>query len=126
MPLKGRLIIITAFAITVLFALGKLTVFALAGAGIHLQSIALLGLSGAHFYFLDRKRYYNARFTYGAMLSIPGILALLFFDYGSLGESGQILMLAYSIAMTHIGILLMFSKNVTAYLQAPFIENQSS
>ncbi|MFM6956189.1 MAG: hypothetical protein ACKOX1_06520 [Ignavibacteria bacterium] len=117
MGLKGRLILITGFAMTLIFAGSKALMSTMVGELPSLQSIALVILSVIHFYLLDVKKYHNARFSYGFLLSAPAALALLFFPYNALEQVEHALMLAFNVALLHVGILIMFSKHVTSYLK---------
>lgn len=117
MGLKGRLILITGFVMTLIFAGSKALISTMYGELPSLQSIALVILSGVHFFLLDVKKYHNARFSYGFLLSAPAALALLFFPYNALEQVEHALMLAFNVALLHVGILIMFSKHVTAYLK---------
>jgi hypothetical protein len=117
MGLKGRLILITGFVMTLIFAGSKALISTIYGELPSLQSIALVILSGVHFFLLDVKKYHNARFSYGFLLSAPAALALLFFPYNALEQLEHALMLAFNVALLHVGILIMFSKHVTAYLK---------
>lgn len=117
MGLKGRLILITGFVMTLIFAGSKALISTMYGELPSLQSIALVILSGVHFFLLDVKKYHNARFSYGFLLSAPAALALLFFPYSALEQLEHALMLAFNVALLHVGILIMFSKHVTAYLK---------
>jgi hypothetical protein len=117
MVLKGRLILITGFVMTLIFAGSKALISTMYGELPSLQSIALVILSGVHFFLLDVKKYHNARFSYGFLLSAPAALALLFFPYNALEQLEHALMLAFNVALLHVGILIMFSKHVTAYLK---------
>lgn len=117
MGLKGRLILITGFVMTLIFAGSKALISTMYGELPSLQSIALVILSGVHFFLLDVKKYHNARFSYGFLLSAPAALALLFFPYKALEQLEHALMLAFNVALLHVGILIMFSKHVTAYLK---------
>lgn len=117
MGLKGRLILITGFVMTLIFAGSKALISTIYGELPSLQSIALVILSGVHFFLLDVKKYHNARFSYGFLLSAPAALALLFFPYNALEQLEHTLMLAFNVALLHVGILIMFSKHVTAYLK---------
>jgi nitrate reductase gamma subunit len=120
MRLKGRLILITGFVMTLIFAGSKALISTIYGELPSVQSIALVILSGVHFYLLDVKKYHNARFSYGFLLSAPAALALLFFPYNALEQVEHALMLAFNVALLHVGILIMFSKHVTMYLtQSP-------
>jgi hypothetical protein len=118
MGLKGRLILITGFAMTIIFAGTKALIFTLAGQLPSAQSIALVVLSGVHFFLLDVKKYHNARFSYGFLLSAPAGLALIFFPYNSL-DIEHLLLLAFNISLFHVGLMIMFSKHVTEYLRGP-------
>ncbi len=115
MGLKGRLILITGFVMTLIFAGSKALISTMYGELPSLQSIALVILSGVHFFLLDVKKYHNARFSYGFLLSAPAALALLFFPYNAVEQLEHALMLAFNVALLHVGILIMFSKHVTAY-----------
>jgi|GEM_PF-520459 len=117
MVLKGRLILITGFAMTLIFAGSKALISTMVGELPSFQSIALIVLSGIHFYLLDVKKYHNARFSYGFLLSAPAALALIFFPYNALHHLEHALMLAFNVALLHVGILIMFSKHVTTYLR---------
>ncbi|MFN4917139.1 MAG: hypothetical protein ACK5HH_06780 [Ignavibacteria bacterium] len=117
MGLKGRLILITGFVMTLIFAGSKALISTMYGELPSLQSIALVILSGVHFFLLDVKKYHNARFSYGFLLSAPAALALLFFPYNAVEQLEHALMLAFNVALLHVGILIMFSKHVTAYLK---------
>ncbi len=117
MGLKGRLILITGFVMTLIFAGSKALISTMYSELPSLQSIALVILSGVHFFLLDVKKYHNARFSYGFLLSAPAALALLFFPYNALEQLEHALMLAFNVALLHVGILIMFSKHVTAYLK---------
>ena len=117
MGLKGRLILITGFVLTLIFAGSKALISTMYGELPSLQSIALVILSGVHFFLLDVKKYHNARFSYGFLLSAPAALALLFFPYNALEQLEHALMLAFNVALLHVGILIMFSKHVTSYLK---------
>jgi len=117
MGLKGRLILITGFVMTLIFAGSKALISTMYGELPSLQSIALVILSGVHFFLLDIKKYHNARFSYGFLLSAPAALALLFFPYNAVEQLEHALMLAFNVALLHVGILIMFSKHVTAYLK---------
>ena len=117
MVLKGRLILITGFVMTLIFAGSKALISTMYGELPSLQSIALVILSGVHFFLLDVKKYHNARFSYGFLLSAPAALALLFFPYNAVEQLEHALMLAFNVALLHVGILIMFSKHVTAYLK---------
>ncbi len=117
MGLKGRLILITGFVMTLIFAGSKALISTMYGELPSLQSIALVILSGVHFFLLDVKKYDNARFSYGFLLSAPAALALLFFPYNAVEQLEHALMLAFNVALLHVGILIMFSKHVTAYLK---------
>jgi hypothetical protein len=117
MGLKGRLILITGFVMTLFFAGSKVLISTMHGELPSVQSFALVVLSGVHFFLLDVKKYHNARFSYGFLLSAPAALALLFFPYNSLGGLEHALMLAFNVALLHVGILIMFSKHVTSYLK---------
>jgi len=117
MGLKGRLILITGFVMTLIFAGSKALISSMYGELPSLQSIALVILSGVHFFLLDVKKYHNARFSYGFLLSAPAALALLFFPYNAVEQLEHALMLAFNVALLHVGILIMFSKHVTAYLK---------
>jgi hypothetical protein len=117
MGLKGRLILITGFAMTIIFAGSKALISTMHGQLPSAQSIALVILSGVHFFLLDVKKYHNARFSYGFLLSAPAALALLFFPYNSLEQLEHTLMLLFNVALLHVGILIMFSKHVTFYLK---------
>lgn len=117
MGLKGRLILITGFVMTLIFAGSKALISTMYGELPSLQSIALVILSGVHFFLLDVKKYHNARFSYGFLLSAPAALALLFFPYNALEQLEHALMLTFNVALLHVGILIMFSKHVTAYLK---------
>ena len=114
MGLKGRLILITGFVMTLIFAGSKALISTMYGELPSLQSIALVILSGVHFFLLDVKKYHNARFSYGFLLSAPAALALLFFPYNAVEQLEHALMLAFNVALLHVGILIMFSKHVTA------------
>ena len=118
MGLKGRLILITGFAMTIIFAGTKALISTLAGQLPSVQSIALVVLSGVHFFLLDVKKYHNARFSYGFLLSAPAGLALIFFPYNSL-DIEHLLLLAFNISLLHVGLMIMFSKHVTEYLRGP-------
>jgi hypothetical protein len=102
---------------TLIFAGSKALISTMYGELPSLQSIALVILSGVHFFLLDVKKYHNARFSYGFLLSAPAALALLFFPYNALEQLEHALMLAFNVALLHVGILIMFSKHVTAYLK---------
>ena len=117
MGLIGRLILITGFVMTLIFAGSKALISTMYGELPSLQSIALVILSGVHFFLLDVKKYHNARFSYGFLLSAPAALALLFFPYNAVEQLEHALMLAFNVALLHVGILIMFSKHVTAYLK---------
>ena len=117
MGLKGRLILITGFVMTLIFAGSKALISTMYGELPSLQSIALVILSGVHFFLLDVKKYHNARFSYGFLLSAPAALALLFFPYNAVEQLEHALMLAFNVALLHVGILIMFSKHVTSYLK---------
>jgi hypothetical protein len=117
MGLKGRLILITGFVMTLIFAGSKALISTMYSELPSLQSIALVILSGVHFFLLDVKKYHNARFSYGFLLSAPAALALLFFPYNAVEQLEHALMLAFNVALLHVGILIMFSKHVTAYLK---------
>jgi hypothetical protein len=117
MGLKGRLILITGFVMTLIFAGSKVLISTMYGELPSVQSFALVILSGVHFFLLDVKKYHNARFSYGFLLSAPAALALLFFPYNALEQLEHALMLAFNVALLHVGILIMFSKHVTAYLK---------
>jgi hypothetical protein len=117
MVLKGRLILMTGFVMTLIFAGSKALISTMYGELPSLQSIALVILSGVHFFLLDVKKYHNARFSYGFLLSAPAALALLFFPYNAVEQLEHALMLAFNVALLHVGILIMFSKHVTAYLK---------
>lgn len=117
MGLKGRLILMTGFVMTLIFAGSKALISTMYGELPSLQSIALVILSGVHFFLLDVKKYHNARFSYGFLLSAPAALALLFFPYNAVEQLEHALMLAFNVALLHVGILIMFSKHVTAYLK---------
>ncbi|MGA1249797.1 MAG: hypothetical protein ACO3YM_04845 [Candidatus Kapaibacteriota bacterium] len=118
MGLKGRLILITGFAMTIIFAGTKALITTLAGQLPSVQSIALVILSAIHFYLLDIKKYHNVRFSYGFLLSAPAGLALVFFPYNTL-DLEHLMLLAFNIALLHVGVLIMFSKHVTEYLRGP-------
>ena len=117
MGLKGRLILITGFVMTLIFAGSKVLISTMYGELPSVQSFALVILSGVHFFLLDVKKYHNARFSYGFLLSAPAALALLFFPYNALEQVEHALMLAFNVALLHVGILIMFSKHVTSYLK---------
>lgn len=117
MGLKGRLILITGFAMTIIFAGSKALISTMHGELPSVQSIALVILSGVHFYLLDVRKYHNARFSYGFLLAAPAALALMFFPYNALENLEHALMLAFNVALLHVGVLIMFSKHVTAYLK---------
>ena len=117
MGLKGRLILITGFVMTLIFAGSKALISTMYGELPSVQSFALVILSGVHFFLLDVKKYHNARFSYGFLLSAPAALALLFFPYNALEQLEHALMLAFNVALLHVGILIMFSKHVTSYLK---------
>jgi len=116
MGLKGRLILISGFAMTIIFAGSKALISTMAGELPSLQSMALVILSGIHFFLLDIKKYHNVRFSYGFLLSAPAGLALVFFPYNTL-DLEHLMLLAFNIALLHVGILIMFSKHVTEYLR---------
>ena len=116
MGLKGRLILISGFAMTIIFAGTKALISTMAGELPSLQSMALVILSGIHFFLLDIKKYHNVRFSYGFLLSAPAGLALVFFPYNTL-DLEHLMLLAFNIALFHVGILIMFSKHVTEYLR---------
>lgn len=124
MGLKGRLILITGFVMTLIFAGSKALISTMYGELPSLQSIALVILSGVHFFLLDVKKYHNARFSYGFLLSAPAALALLFFPYNAVEQLEHALMLAFNVALLHVGILIMFSKHVTAYLKQDELTSQ--
>jgi hypothetical protein len=117
MGLKGRLILITGFVMTLFFAGSKVLISTMYGELPSVQSFALVILSGVHFFLLDVKKYHNARFSYGFLLSAPAALALLFFPYNAVEQLEHALMLAFNVALLHVGILIMFSKHVTSYLK---------
>ena len=117
MGLKGRLILITGFVMTLIFAGSKVLISTMYGELPSVQSFALVILSGVHFFLLDVKKYHNARFSYGFLLSAPAALALLFFPYNALEQLEHALMLAFNVALLHVGILIMFSKHVTTYIK---------
>lgn len=119
MGLKGRLILIAGFAMTIIFAGSKALIMTMHGQLPSLQSIALVILSGVHFYLLDVKKYHNARFSYGFLLAAPAALALIFFSYDSIQHLEQALLFMFNMSLLHVGILIMFSKHVTAYLRSP-------
>jgi len=116
MGLKGRLILITGFAMTIIFAGTKALISSLAGELPSVQSIALVILSGIHFFLLDVRKYHNVRFSYGFLLSAPAGLALIFFPYNTL-DLEHLMLLAFNIGLLHVGIMIMFSKHVTEYLK---------
>ena len=124
MGLKGRLILITGFVMTLIFAVSKALISTMYGELPSVQSFALVILSGVHFYLLDVKKYHNARFSYGFLLSAPAALALLFFPYNAVEQLEHALMLAFNVALLHVGILIMFSKHVTAYLKQDELKPQ--
>ena len=124
MGLKGRLILITGFVMTLIFAGSKALISTMYGELPSVQSFALVILSGVHFYLLDVKKYHNARFSYGFLLSAPAALALLFFPYNAVEQLEHALMLAFNVALLHVGILIMFSKYVTAYLKQDELKPQ--
>lgn len=117
MGLKGRLILITGLVMTLIFAGSKALISTMYGELPSVQSFTLVILSAVHFFLLDVKKYHNARFSYGFLLSAPAALALLFFPYNALEQLEHALMLAFNVALLHVGILIMFSKHVTAYLK---------
>ena len=124
MGLKGRLILITGFVMTLIFAGSKALISTMYGELPSVQSFALVILSGVHFYLLDVKKYHNARFSYGFLLSAPAALALLFFPYNAVEQLEHALMLAFNVALLHVGILIMLSKHVTAYLKQDELKPQ--
>ena len=124
MGLKGRLILITGFVMTLIFAGSKALISTMYGELPSVQSFALVILSGVHFYLLDVKKYHNTRFSYGFLLSAPAALALLFFPYNAVEQLEHALMLAFNVALLHVGILIMFSKHVTAYLKQDELKPQ--
>lgn len=102
---------------TLIFAGSKALISSMYGELPSMQSIVLVILSGIHFYLLDVKKYHNARFSYGFLLAAPAALALIFFPYNALENVEHALMLAFNVALLHVGVLIMFSKHVTSYLK---------
>ncbi|GDX65839.1 hypothetical protein LBMAG36_09060 [Chlorobiota bacterium] len=122
MPFKGKIILIIAISLIGLIASSKIImIFAMSGL-LDIKNIVLLVLSIAHFYFLYVKRYNAARFSFGFLLLAPSGLALIFFPYAQGITSSNILPLILNIMLTHIGVLLFLSKDISAYINEHMYE----